>query len=297
MGGGEVRKQAKSVFEMIELLKQRGLTIDVPDMPGILLDNNYYRLSAYFRPFQKDPANGDNDFRPGAKVSDFLTPFMLDDQFRRLILEGTSRLELTLRARLAYNLALNGDAYNYDEPDSYRDIAYPNSMLKRDSLISNIKGWVSRSHEVCIRHYRHQHEQPPVWAVVEVLPFDTLSKMLQLHLDMDAVAKTVLSLGLCKNRRRASEIVHAMVYLRNLCSHHSRLWNREMVITPAVLKDMRAAFPEFAYEDKSVGNSLIVLMYLVDRINGDREYSHRILDFLAQDDSYRHGILHPLHWD
>lgn len=114
---------------------------------------------------------------------------------------------------------------------------------------------------------------------------------------MDAVAKTVLSLGLCKNRRRASEIVHAMVYLRNLCSHHSRLWNREMVITPAVLKDMRAAFPEFAYEDKSVGNSLIVLMYLVDRINGDREYSHRILDFLAQDDSYRHGILHPLHWD
>lgn len=238
-----MRKQAKSVFEMIELLKQRGLTIDVPDMPGILLDNNYYRLSAYFRPFQKDPANGDNDFRPGAKVSDFLTPFMLDDQFRRLILEGTSRLELTLRARLAYNLALNGDAYNYDEPDSYRDIAYPNGMLKRDALISNIKGWVSRSHEVCIRHYRHQHEQPPVWAVVEVLPFDTLSKMLQLHLDMDAVAKTVLSLGLCKNRRRASEIVHAMVYLRNLCSHHSRLWNREMVITPAVLKDMRAAFP------------------------------------------------------
>lgn len=154
MGGGEVRKQAKSVSEMIELLKQRGLTIDVPGMPGILLDNNYYRLSAYFRPFQKDPANGDNDFRPGAKVSDFLTPFMLDDQFRRLILEGTSRLELTLRARLAYNLALNGDAYNYDEPDSYRDIAYPNGMLKRDSLISNIKGWVSRSHEVCIRHYR-----------------------------------------------------------------------------------------------------------------------------------------------
>ena len=51
MGGGEVRKQAKSVFEMIDLLKQRGLTIDVPDMPGILLDNNYYRLSAYFRPY------------------------------------------------------------------------------------------------------------------------------------------------------------------------------------------------------------------------------------------------------
>lgn len=130
-----------------------------------------------------------------------------------------------------------------------------------------------------------------------MLPFDTLSKMLQLHTDVNAVDKATRSLGLSSNRRRASEIVHAMVYLRNLCSHHSRLWNREMVITPAVLKDMKAAFPEFEYEEKSVGNSLIALMYLVDRINSDREYSNKILDFLAQDDSYRHGILHPLHWD
>lgn len=292
-----MRKQAKSVSEMIELLNHRGLTIDVPDMPGILLDSNYYRLSAYFRPFQKDPANGDNSFRPGTKASDFLTPFTMDDRFRHLILEGTSRLELTLRARFAYNLAQSGNAYTYDEPISYRDIAYPDGTLKRDSLVSNIKGWVSRSHEVCIRHYRHQHEKPPVWAVVEVLPFDTLSKMLQLHMDTDAVSRTVLSLGLCKNRRRASEIVHAMVYLRNLCSHHSRLWNREMVITPAVLDPMRTMFPDFAYEEKSVGNSLIALMYLVDRINGDHEYSRRIIDFLDQDDSYKHGILHPLHWE
>lgn len=283
--------------EMIELFKRRGLTIDVPDMPHILLDNNYYRLSAYFRPFQKNPAHGDNTFRQGTKVSDFLTPFTKDDCFRHLILEGTSRLELTLRARLAYNLAQNGNAYTYDESSSYRDIAYSDGTLKRDSLVKNIEGWVSRSREVCIRHYRHQREKPPVWAVVEVLPFDTLSKMLQLHLDTDAVSRTVLSLGLCKNRRRASEIVHAMVYLRNLCSHHSRLWNREMVITPAVLDSMRTMFPDFTYEEKSVGNSLIALMYLVDCINGDHEYSRKIIDFLAQDDSYRHGILHPLHWE
>ena len=292
-----MRKQVRSVSEMVELLQQRGLTIDVPDMSGVLLDNNYYRLSAYFRPFQKDPAHGDNNFQTGVRASDFLTPFMMDGQFRSLILEGTSRLELKLRARLAYHLALNGNAYNYDEPASYRDAAYPDGTLKRDSLIENIKGWMSRSHEVCIQHYRHQHEQPPVWAVVEVLPFDTLSKIFQLHADVDAVTQTAHSLDLGGNRRRASEIVHAMVYLRNLCSHHSRLWNREMVITPAVLKPMKTAFPEFEYEGKSVGNSLIALMYLVDHINGDREYSHRVLNFLERDDSYSHGNLHPLHWD
>lgn len=70
-----------------------------------------------------------------------------------------------------------------------------------------------------------------------------------------------------------------------------------MVITPAVLDPMRTMFPDFAYEEKSVGNSLIALMYLVDRINGGHEYSRRIIEFLDQDDSYKHGILHPLHWE
>ncbi|NMM93754.1 Abi family protein [Bifidobacterium sp. DSM 109957] len=40
MGGGEKSKQAKSVPEMIELLKQCGLTIDVPDMPSIPASNH-----------------------------------------------------------------------------------------------------------------------------------------------------------------------------------------------------------------------------------------------------------------
>ena len=88
-----------------------------------------------------------------------------------------------------------------------------------------------------------------------------------------------------------------MVYLRNLCSHHSRLWHREMVIASPVTKDMRSSYPDFDYEEKSVAGSLMALMYLVDSINGDNAYSRSVLDLIHERDDYLDGIVHPLHWE
>ena len=67
------------------------------------------------------------------------------------------------------------------------------------------------------------------------MPFDTLSKMISLHTNTTAVDELNQSLSLGKNRQRAAQIIHSMVYLRNICSHHCRLWNREIVLPPPVL--------------------------------------------------------------
>lgn len=52
------------------------------------------------------------------------------------------------------------------------------------------------------------------------MPFDTLSKMISLHTNTTAVDELNQSLSLGKNRQRAAQIIHSMVYLRNICSHH-----------------------------------------------------------------------------
>lgn len=127
--------------------------------------------------------------------------------------------------------------------------------------------------------------------------FDTVSRMLSLHNDTKALRELYRSLGVRTNLRTSSEIIHAMVYLRNLCSHHSRLWHREMVIVPPVTHDMRGEYPTFAYEQKSVGQALLALMYLVDRIDGNNLYSREVDAFLNTGARYRDGIAHPLHWE
>lgn len=91
--------------------------------------------------------------------------------------------------------------------------------------------------------------------------------------------------------------IRAMVYLHNLCSHHGRLWHREMVIVPPVTRDMRRQYPNFDYEQKSVAQALIALFYLADEINGNDSYSDGLIDFLSKHHHYDDGIHHPLHWE
>ena len=85
--------------------------------------------------------------------------------------------------------------------------------------------------------------------------------------------------------------------LRNLCSYHARLWHREMVIPSPMTRDMKAAFPDVAYGEKSTASLLLALMYLVSHIEGGDEYSAEIRRFLNIDEEYATGIATALHWE
>lgn len=288
-------KPAKNIDGMIRILEERGLKItDGERLRRALFNCNYYRLSGYFRAFQVDPANGDNKFRPGTRDVDFLTPYALDEQLRSIVLKGTARIEVTLRSRFAYLIANDGGAYSYMDPDSY--IGGRKAGM-RDHLLDNMAKWLSMSNEVCIRHYRRDDRPIPLWAAVEAMPFDTFSKILSLHSDTKALRALYKSVNLHTSLATSAAIVHSIVYLRNLCSHHSRLWHREMVITPPMVREISASFPRIPMMPKSVATSLNTLMYLADHINDGLEYSSEVCTFLGSDDKYAEGIIHPLHWE
>ncbi|MBX4250640.1 Abi family protein [Bifidobacterium longum subsp. infantis] len=113
--GAEV-KPAKTIDQIIGLMKKRGLAVtDEPRLRRALFDCNYYRLSGYFRSFQINPANGGNRFKTGTRDVDFLIPYMMDEELRNIILKGTAKVELALRSRFAYLLALDGNAYTNEK--------------------------------------------------------------------------------------------------------------------------------------------------------------------------------------
>ena len=295
---GAESKPAKTIDQMIALMSERGLVItDEAELRRVLFDCNYYRLSGYFRPFQVNPAAGDNRYRPGTRDVDFLVPYAMDEKLRNIILKGTAKVELTLRSRIAYLLASDGNAYTYMDPESYQDVRNKRGELLRDNLLRNMDKWMKMSNEVCMRHYRRKGGPVPVWAAVETFPFDTLSRMLSLHTDAKALRELYRSVGLRTNLRTSSEVVHAMVYLRNLCSHHARLWHREMVIPSPMTRDMKTAFADFGYGEKSVASSLFALMYLVRNIEGDDGYAMVIRRFLDSNEAYASGIRTALHWE
>ena len=86
-------------------------------------------------------------------------------------------------------------------------------------------------------HYRKKYtalELPLAWMAVETMTFGTLSKFysgLKSRKDRQVIAKSfgVKEIVLKSFARHAN-------FVRNICAHHSRLWNRQFTITMKVPK-------------------------------------------------------------
>lgn len=260
---------------MIALMSERGLVItDEAELRQVLFDCNYYRLSGYFRSFQVNPAAGDNRYRPGTRDVDFLVPYAMDEKLRNIILKGTAKVELTLRSRIAYLLASDGNAYTYMDPESYQDVRSKRGELLRDNLLRNMDKWMKMSNEVCMRHYRRKggpgarvggrRDVPVRYAFPNAFPA---------HGCQGAQGIVQIS-RITHQSRTSSEVVQPWF----ICAICARIMPdcgiREMVIPSPMTRDMKTAFADFEYGEKSVASSLLALMYLVRNIEGDDGLRH-----------------------
>ncbi|MET7771135.1 Abi family protein [Nocardia sp. NPDC005366] len=215
--------------EQVELLGRRGLVIeDEAGCSAFLAANNYYRFSGYARYFQQAPHLGDDDFRPGTTFHDIRTIYEADEALRSMLVPPLARVELLLRTHTARVIAAaHGPRGRYLKDDFYMDVGQGERTV--ESCLRDIE----RSKERHILRFtttdagRQGFSELPVWSAVEAWSFGTLSKCIErgaLGTLPDAVAASV---GVAKSG--FAYRVRAMVYLRNRCAHHSRLWHHSVI--------------------------------------------------------------------
>ena len=150
--------------------------------------------------------NATKKYVPGTKFEDILKLYQFDQELSALIFSMISKIEIALRVRLVEALLIHGDPL----------ILQDSSIFKEKKMywqnMSTIASEIARSNDVFIKHNFDNHEgEVPVWAVVEVLSFGTLSK------------------------KMFSSWVQAVSVLRNMCDHNSRIYNRTIHTTPEIL--------------------------------------------------------------
>lgn len=299
-------KPALAIKEQIELLVQRGLAVPLPSDPDwgerqseyhavmrLLVDNNYYRLSGYWRHFQVNPGKGNNQFTATTTVGRIERAYTFDNQLRAILLEGLSVLEVTFRSRLAYYLAMNMPANSYSDRSSYVDHKYPDGREIRDSLTTDIGTELDRSKERFVAHHRTSGNPVPVWAAVEVLSFGTVSKMYGLLDDRGARTGVSKSLGL-PNPQFTASVIRSLVVLRNICAHHARLWNRVPDVPTPVLNKHKTTDPQM-YRTATPWAWFVMLAHLVDSIRRDDSYSTELWGHVNSEPTLLSGYKYPRH--
>lgn len=116
------------------------------------------------------------------------------------------------------------------------------SMISKIEIASEI----ARSNDVFIKHNFDNHEgEVPVWAVVEVLSFGTLSKIIKNLKTGTGSTYSILASNyqytskkgnlVTPSKKMFSSWVQAVSVLRNMCAHNSRIYNRTIHTTPEIL--------------------------------------------------------------
>jgi len=231
--------------EQIDLLQSRGLLFSDRKYAKVKLEHiSYYRFSAYYLPFQKEK----DVFVKDSKFEDVLDLYYFDKELRKIIFNAIETVEINVRANVVYNFSKETDTFGYMEKSCLNidDDAFV-------SLINGIQRETSRSKELFVKHFKNKYKSDvlPIWMMVEIISFGTLSRFFSaLRPEQETLTKKVnIPPAVFKNW------LHMINHIRNICAHHSRLWNKKFVI--------KAKLPRKIKEFNSIQNDKVFVVILI----------------------------------
>ena len=245
-------KPALSFADQLTLMRSRGLSIpDAPSAEAFLARVSYYRLSAYALPFEDQR----HAFRSGTSFKDLRTLYELDGALQNALMAALGEWEIAFRTRFTYVLGHAYGPFCHQDPKLYRHHFDLAAWLKR------VDEEVGRSTETFVTHYRETYTgfpRLPLWMTTELMSFGALSTAYA-HLVPEAQKKVAKDTGV--HELVLKSWLHSAVYLRNLCAHHARLWNRELAIRPEIpRKDPR--WTALGLDNTRIFAQMAVLAYL-----------------------------------
>ncbi len=260
--------------QQLGILKTRGLVVaDEPFALHCLEHHNYYRLSAY-RFVLTNPENPDQ-FLPRTTFEQFWGLYCFDRQLRLLVMEAVKRLEISVRSHWAYVFSHARGPQGYEDASNFHDVQ------RHTKALAALDNEIGRSHEVFVGHFQTKYgmPRPPVWAACEVMSFGLLSRFYENYKRIGDRKKIARAFDLFPETLKS--LLEHSTYVRNLCAHHSRLWNRRFTITLAlphhpakVVENLNPA------EDRRIYNTLVVLAHVVDVVEPENHWAHRLLALL-----------------
>ena len=229
--------------DQVARLQFRGLVVsDVSGAAQFIRFVNYYRFSGFCLRFQAwDSTLNDRRFVAGTRFEDVVDLYCFDAMLRDIISDALEAVEISLRSSMAFHFGRSFGAFGHLDPTNF-DKSFSRQVPSRTSktqIVVPYKEWrntllseTKRSRELFVRHFEKtytQYPDLPIWMVAEICSFGTLSRMYSnlRNAEQGVIAKDY-GLQYCV----LSSWLHTFTYVRNVCAHHARLWDKRVSIAP-----------------------------------------------------------------
>lgn len=269
-------KQPIDIPLQLAMLKQRGLIFRNEDVALEQLRSiSYFRLASYWKPMEKNAEA--HTFHNESYFEDAINMYLFDKKLRALIFSAIQDIEIALRTRLIHFFSLRHGAFWFMNAELFKDTHIHQTCL------DNIRKEINRSNEEFLQEHFAKYDDPefpPVWKVLEVVSFGTLSKLFYNIKDTEVKKAVAKSFNLPQYLYLESWIKCAVI-LRNACAHHARLWNKRFPWKPQLPKDLPSEWISNSTKQPiKIYSQLCYLAYLEHSINPNSDFKNGIVNLL-----------------
>ena len=260
----------------VPLLKSRGMAFSDETKARHLLENiSYYRLSGYWYPLLANKQN--HVFKTDATFEAAFNLYKFDRELRKLILSELEKIEVAVRTKMAHVLSIANDAFWIEDASLF------SNQSVYQSTIEKIQDELNRSDEEFILSFKSKYTNPfpPSFILLEITSFGALSRLYG-NLKSGKTKREIARLFGLPDVVFASWL-HSLVYIRNVCAHHSRIWNRPMSIQPLFPRNASGAW----LQNRQVGinrvfYALSMLIYLLNTVNPKHTFKQKLENLFAK---------------
>lgn len=271
-------KLALSFEDQADLLLSRGLIASREELVTRLESVNYYRLSAYWHTFRQD---GIETLKPGTTLDTVWQRYVFDRQLRLLTMDAIERVEIALRTHLVNRHTLVHGPFGYLDRAHLQNM----SVEQHREFLSKIRKEATRSREDFVCHYNEKYTSEtdlPLWMACELMTF---GGMLTLYRCVETPIKQSIAQEFGVADKVLESWLLSLNFIRNLCAHHARLWNRGMGNQPPAIPrahkhpDWHRPVP--ILPDRIFG-VLTVLHYMLRLVAPQSQWRHRLQNLFAK---------------
>lgn len=204
------------------------------------------------------PKNG--EYHEGVTFGRIVELYLFNANFRQILFPEIEKIEINTRCRIANYFAEKYGVLGYLEKEHFANEKYHEIFLKdiEEEIRRN-----SKAPFVCNFRENYEGGKLPIYALVEVFSFGTLSKFYKnmMNPDKKEVAK-IFGVGYTY----LESWLESISYVRNICAHYGRLYNAKLSKTPMLYKE---------YSEAGIGNNRIfgVLLCMKNLLKKDMHWN------------------------
>lgn len=228
--GTKEHSEAMDIPAQIENLKSNNLIIeDEEEAARILQRISYYRLIKAYGPNFKVRSTG--RYRDRTTFNQIYRVYEFDNQLRQLLIPYLQEIEITFRCQITNYFCVKYGVLGYLERKNFdEDASYSELSTKIDQCLTQAKD------SPIIKNFRHNYAdgKVPLYAAIEIFTFGTLALFYSSMKKEDR--KAIAAMYENVNERYLSSWLVSIGYVRNLCSHFNRLYNKNLVKKPLLYR-------------------------------------------------------------